>query len=134
MIRRQFLRLLGLVGLTGGIASIPTALARALSAPVLSASVVGGTVTLTWTDAGDEDNYRVLRGTSPTGLTAGTLYFVIATGLTTDAFRVSTTQGGAALDITGNGSAIWRKVVVTNFSSAGTFQVAAGDLDIFATE
>jgi hypothetical protein len=72
--------------------------------------------------------------TVPTGLTAGTLYHVIATGLTTDAFRVSTTQGGAAVDITGTGSAIWRKVTVTNFSSAGSFQVAAGDLDIFATE
>jgi hypothetical protein len=72
--------------------------------------------------------------TVPAGLTAGTLYYVIATGLTTDAFRVSTTQGGAAVNITGNGSAIWRKVVVTNFSSAGTFQVAAGDLDIYATE
>lgn len=72
--------------------------------------------------------------TVPAGLTAGTLYHVIATGLTTDAFRVSATQGGAAIDITGNGSAIWRKVQVTNFSSAGSLQVAAGDLDIFATE
>lgn len=72
--------------------------------------------------------------TVPAGLTAGTIYHVIATGLTTDAFRVSATQGGAAIDITGNGSAIWRKVLVTNFSGAGTFQVAAGDLDIFASE
>jgi len=72
--------------------------------------------------------------TIPAGLTAGTIYFVIATGLTTDAFRVALTSGGAAIDITGNGSAIWRKVLVTNFSGAGTFQVAAGDLDIFATE
>jgi hypothetical protein len=72
--------------------------------------------------------------TIPAGLTAGTLYFVIATGLTTDAFRVATTSGGAAIDITAAGSAIWRKVGVTNFSSAGSFQVAAGALDIFATE
>jgi hypothetical protein len=72
--------------------------------------------------------------TVPAGLTAGTLYYVISTGLTTDAFRVSTTLAGAAVDITGNGSAIWRKVVVTNFSSPGTFQVAAGDLDVYATE
>jgi hypothetical protein len=85
--------------------------------------------------ANDRVEFEVIEGlTVPTGLTAGTLYFVIATGLTTDAFRVSTTQGGAAVDITGTGSAIWRKVVVTNFSSAGTFQVAAGDLDIYATE
>jgi hypothetical protein len=85
--------------------------------------------------ANDRVEFEVIEQlTVPAGLTAGTLYFVIATGLTTDAFRVSTTQGGAAVDITGNGSAIWRKVVVTNFSSAGSFQVAAGDLDIYATE
>lgn len=72
--------------------------------------------------------------TIPAGLTAGTIYFVIATGLTTDAFRVATTSGGAAIDITAAGSAIWRKVLVTNFGGAGSFQIAAGDLDIFATE
>jgi hypothetical protein len=82
--------------------------------------------------ANDRVAFEVVEGlTIPTGLTAGTLYYVIATGLTTDAFRVSATQGGAAVDITGAGSAIWRKVVVTNFSSAGQFQVNAGDLDIF---
>jgi hypothetical protein len=85
--------------------------------------------------ANDRVVFEVIEAlTVPAGLTAGTLYHVISTGLTTDAFRVSTTQGGAAVNITGNGSAIWRKVVVTNFSSAGTFQVAAGDLDIFGTE
>lgn len=72
--------------------------------------------------------------TVPAGLTAGTIYHVISTGLTADAFRVSATQGGAAIDITGQGSAIWRRVLVTNFGGAGSFQVAAGDLDIFATE
>lgn len=35
-----------------------------------------------------------------TGLTTGTIYWVISTGLTTDSFRVSTTQGGAAVDLT----------------------------------
>jgi len=85
--------------------------------------------------ADDRVVFEVIEGlTVPAGLTAGTIYFVIATGLTTDAFRVATTSGGAAIDITGNGSAIWRKVLVTNFSGAGSFQVAAGDLDIFATE
>lgn len=69
--------------------------------------------------------------TVPAGLTAGTLYYVISTGLTTDAFRVSTTLGGAAVDITGTGSAIWRKVTVTNFGGQGQFQINIGDLDIF---
>lgn len=36
----------------------------------------------------------------PTGLTTGVTYWVISTGLATDSFRVSTTQGGAAVDIT----------------------------------
>lgn len=85
--------------------------------------------------ADDRIVFEVIEGlTIPAGLTAGTIYFVIATGLGTDAFRVATTSGGAAIDITAVGSAIWRKVAVTNFSAAGSFQVAAGDLDIFATE
>ena len=71
---------------------------------------------------------------TPTGITLGTIYFVLAAGLTTDAFNVSTTSGGAELDITAAGSTVWRRVLVTNFGGAGSFQVAAGDLDIFATE
>ena len=72
--------------------------------------------------------------TIPAGLVAGTLYFVLAAGLTTDAFRVGATSGGAAIDITAVGSTLFRRVLVTNFGGAGSFQVAAGDLDIFATE
>ena len=79
--------------------------------------------------------FEVIEGlTVPAGLTAGTLYFVISTGLTTDAFRVATTSGGAAVDITGNGSAIWRKVTPKTVNAGDTFQIAAGDLDILATE
>jgi hypothetical protein len=72
--------------------------------------------------------------TIPAGITAGTIYFVLAGGLTTDAFNISATSGGAEIDITAAGSALWRRVLVTNFGGAGSFQVAAGDLDIFATE
>lgn len=39
-------------------------------------------------------------GTIPTGLTADTQYYVISAGLTTTDFRVSTTSGGSAVDIT----------------------------------
>lgn len=35
----------------------------------------------------------------PQNLNTGTIYWVIATGLTTDSFRVSLTQGGAAVDL-----------------------------------
>jgi len=72
--------------------------------------------------------------TTPTGITLGTLYFVLTAGLTTDTFNFSTTSGGAEVDITGNGSVIWRKVTPKVVNSGDTFRIAAGDLDIFATE
>lgn len=54
--------------------------------------------------AGDRVVFEAMEGFSlPTGLTEGTSYYVIATGLTTDAFEVSTTLGGAAVDITASG-------------------------------
>lgn len=40
-------------------------------------------------------------GTLPTGITAGTTYYVIATGLTTNSFQFSASQGGAAVNTTG---------------------------------
>lgn len=36
----------------------------------------------------------------PTGIAQGTIYWVISTGLATDSFRVSATQGGSAIDLT----------------------------------
>lgn len=43
-------------------------------------------------------------GALPTGLTAGTTYYVISTGLTADAFEVSTSEGGAAVNTSGTQS------------------------------
>jgi len=43
-------------------------------------------------------------GALPTGLTAGTTYHVIATGLTDDAFELSASQGGAAINTSGSQS------------------------------
>jgi hypothetical protein len=45
----------------------------------------------------------------PTGLVEGTRYFVLAAGLTTDAFKVSATSGGAAIDITVAGGGLVQK-------------------------
>lgn len=39
-----------------------------------------------------------------TGVVAGTVYYVIATGLTTTAFKLSLTPGGSAIVLTGDGS------------------------------
>jgi len=48
--------------------------------------------------------YFSTTGALPTGLTAGTTYYVISAGLTADAFRVSTTEGGAAVNTSGTQS------------------------------
>jgi len=40
----------------------------------------------------------------PCGLTLNAIYFVISTGLTTNAFQVSTTSGGSAIAVTGTAS------------------------------
>lgn len=45
-------------------------------------------------------------GALPTGLTAGTTYYVIAAGLTANAFEVSASQGGAAINTTSAGSGV----------------------------
>jgi hypothetical protein len=59
----------------------------------------------------------------PTGLAEDTEYFVIATGLTTDAFRVSTTLGGSAVDITAIGDGDVQKFTPEVFAGQGTYQV-----------
>jgi hypothetical protein len=41
-------------------------------------------------------------GTIPTGITAGTTYYVSATGLATDTFQISATIGGASVNTTGS--------------------------------
>jgi hypothetical protein len=59
----------------------------------------------------------------PTGLSEDTEYFVIATGLATDSFRVSTTLGGSAVDITAIGDGDVQKFVPEVFAGQGTYQV-----------
>lgn len=59
------------------------------------------------------------QGTVPAGLSATTLYFVRATGLTADAFTVATTSGGAAVNITADGEVAFYKTVPQTFSIAG---------------
>lgn len=65
----------------------------------------------------------------PTGLSATTIYFVLATGLTADAFKLSTTSGGAAVDITALGElAFWKTVPQGAFASAGNITIATNAL------
>lgn len=69
----------------------------------------------------------------PTGISITTLYFVLAAGLTANVFKVSTTSGGAALDITADGEVAWFKTVPQAFPSGGNVVIATGALDVDAT-
>lgn len=74
--------------------------------------------------------FETVEGLSlPTGITAGTLYWVLAT--TTDTFTISTTQDGSAVDITAAGSGLARLVVPRTTTAAQTIRIAAGDMDVF---
>jgi hypothetical protein len=66
----------------------------------------------------------------PTGLSEDTEYFVIATGITTDTFRVSTTLGGSAVDITAIGDGDVQKFTPEVFAAQGTYQVSAFDISL----
>lgn len=81
------------------------------------AAVTGNTHTFTVTIAspavfsatahGFTTNDRVVFSTTgalPTGLSASTIYWIIATGLTADAFQVSTSKGGSAVNTSGSQS------------------------------
>jgi len=60
-----------------------------------------------WTGHGLQVNDAIILSTTgalPTGLTAGTVYYVIAAGLTANAFEVSTSKGGAAVNTSGTQS------------------------------
>lgn len=48
-----------------------------------------------------------LQGALPTGIVAGSLYYVLAAGLTVNDFAVSATPGGAAIAITTSGNGFW---------------------------
>jgi hypothetical protein len=67
-----------------------------------SAIVAGsaGTGTQTVLQAGSQ--YVSTAGALPTGITAGTKYYVISAGLTANAFQISATQGGAAVNTSGS--------------------------------
>lgn len=77
--------------------------------------------------------FNVFAESLPTGLTEATIYYVVSS--TTDSFKVSTTQGGSAVDITalGGGEFFWQRVVPETFASQGQITVAASALVLDAT-
>lgn len=72
-------------------------------------------------EAGSPVIFTATGGTLPTGLTADTVYYVVAAGLTPTTFSVAATPGGAAIATTAAGTAT---------SILATAQ-PAGDTDLF---
>lgn len=64
-------------------------------------AIVPGVVTTQGTFVQNGTHYNSTTGALPTGITEGTTYFVISTGLTTNAFQISTSLGGAAVNTSG---------------------------------
>lgn len=62
----------------------------------------------------------------PAGLAEGTAYFVLATGLTTTAFKLSTTSGGTAVDITAGGAAMFIPYTAVTIATGATPSIASG--------
>jgi hypothetical protein len=63
----------------------------------------------------------------PTGLSENTAYFVLATGLTADAFKLSTTSGGTAVDITAGGAAMFIPYKAVTVATGATPSFATGE-------
>lgn len=88
--------------------SVPTVTIPKARVTIPTSGITIATDTVAYTGhglaAGDAVVYNNGGGTSATGLTSGTTYYVIASGLTANAFKVSATSGGTAVDITGTGN------------------------------
>jgi len=66
----------------------------------------------------------------PTPLAEGTVYWVIATGLTTDALQLSATSGGSAIDLTAAGAGFLQRIVEETFGAQGTLTVTSATLTL----
>lgn len=78
-------------------------LARTATMTIASPAVV--TLTAHGLSAGDKFFFTTT-GALPTGVSASTVYYVIATGLTADAFQFSATSGGSAINSSGSQSGV----------------------------
>lgn len=62
----------------------------------------------------------------PTGLSENVAYFVLAAGLTADVFALSTTSGGAAVNITVGGAAMFMPYKAVTVATGATPTIASG--------
>jgi len=88
--------------------SAPTVTIAIPRRTIPTSGITTGTDTIAYTthglSAGDAVKYFHGGGAAATGLTNNTTYYVIASGLTANAFKVSATDGGSTVDITGTGN------------------------------
>jgi hypothetical protein len=88
--------------------SAPTVVVDKPRRTIPTSGITTATETIAYTTHGlslaDVLVYNNGGGTSATGLTSGTTYYVISSGLTANAFKVSATDGGSAVDISGTGN------------------------------
>lgn len=77
--------------------------------------------------------FNVFAETLSTGVSEGTIYYVVSSA--TNTFKVSLTQGGAAVDITavGGGEGYFQKVVPETFNAQGQITIAVGAVVLDAT-
>jgi hypothetical protein len=68
---------------------------------VKTSTVIGTRTNQHLLSIGDEIEFAVSSGSLPTGVVSGTTYFVASDGFTSTAFKISATNGGAAIDFTG---------------------------------
>lgn len=103
-------------------------------AAVVNAGLAGDTINSAAHGLSNGDRvmvYNVFAESLPTGLTEGTLYFVV--GAATDTFQLSLTSGGAAVDITAVGELYFQKFVVETFGAQGQITAAVGQLVLDGT-
>jgi len=82
--------------------------------------------------SGDAVVYYNNGGTSVTGLTSGTTYYVISAGLTANAFRVSASSGGSAVNLTGTGNvAQYFEARKNGLITAATHSLVTGDSVVY---
>ena len=105
--------------------SLPTS-CFVTNSPIVTISIASpAVITVPNTCAAGQAVIFATSGALPTGLTAGTTYYVIAAGLTTSAMEVSTSVGGSAVNTSGTQSgvqtatAIWTNAT-TSYTAAIT--------------
>lgn len=125
----------GIVSATGiqATSTITMEVGKQSSTATIGMTAAGATDLITRTDGAvhglvADDTVTFLNVTNAAPLVVGTTYWVIASGLTTTAFKLATTLGGTAIDITGTGAGSMMVDKKAAFSSTALTTAAATNL------